>query len=112
MLDFTTLSNTFIICDVKLTGRYCSGFNFEPPLCIGVIWASLNILGIFPSSRLFLRIINNGVDISSLVSLNNLEDTPSGPAVEDGSNFLKGRYLFSKKLFYHKGHQKLIYVTR
>ncbi|CAL4108622.1 unnamed protein product [Meganyctiphanes norvegica] len=79
---FTTLSNIFITCDVRLTGRYCSGLSLDPPLWIGVTYASLKRSGIFPSSRLFLSINFRGVTIESLVFIKNFAGIPSGPADE------------------------------
>merc|ERR1712198_546477 len=76
---FTTLSNTFMICEVRLTGLYLSGFNFEPPLCMGVTCAILCMLCIFPSSMLFLRISFNGSAIVSFVLINNIAGTQSEP---------------------------------
>merc|ERR1711882_13946 len=45
---FITLSKTFTMCEVRLTGLFCSGFCLLPPLCMGVTYAILNISGIFP----------------------------------------------------------------
>ncbi|CAL4162845.1 unnamed protein product [Meganyctiphanes norvegica] len=51
--------------------------------------------GIFPSSRLFLIIINSASEIVSLVFIRNLAGIPSGPADELASIFLLHlEYLF------------------
>ena len=71
MCFLITLSKTFIKWEVKLTGLYCSGFVFAPPLWIGVMLAILNISGIFPSSKLFLNKYFNGHDMVSFVLIMN-----------------------------------------
>ena len=73
------------MCDVRLTGLYCPGRYFEPPLYIGVMFVSFNISGLVLSSRLFLSIIFNGNAISFLISFRSIAGTPSGPAAEFSS---------------------------
>merc|ERR1711873_108821 len=70
------------MCEVRLTGLYCSGFCLLPPLCIGVTYAILNISGIFPSSMLFLNSSAKGFDIAVFVLFRKIAGTPSGPADE------------------------------
>merc|ERR1711888_86072 len=70
---FMTRSKTFITCDVRLTGLYCSGFCLEPSLWIGVTYANLSISGIFPSSILFLIISDSGSANASFTFLTVLQ---------------------------------------
>ena len=61
------LLKTFIICNVRQTSLYCSGFCLEPPLLIGVTYAILNIPGISPLFMLFLNNNARGLDIAFFV---------------------------------------------
>ena len=84
-----TFSKVLTSREVRATGRYFFGMARLFPLCMGVMFAFLQISGTMPSFIDFLQIRKRGCAKESLHYLSIMAGKPSGPAAEfDGNSFM------------------------